>query len=110
MTSPEENSWLALLATVPLLVAFSLAMPVMRGPNSWMAIIASLIPFFSPILMPIRIITQTPPTWQIVLSIFIGLFTVLLLLRLAARLYHVGMLMYGKKVSIPEAMRWLRQA
>ena len=110
MTSPDENSWAALLATAPLMVAFSLAMPVMRGPNSWMAIIASLIPFFSPILMPIRIITRTPPAWQILLSIFIGLATILLLLRLAARVYHIGMLMYGKKVSVPEVMRWMRQA
>jgi ABC-2 type transport system permease protein len=69
-----------------------------------------MFPFFSPIVMLVRIVSQTPPVWQILLSLGIGGVTVVLLLWLAARVYRVGMLMYGKKASIPEVMRWVRQA
>jgi len=110
VTNQDDSSSLGLLATMPLVIAFSMSMPVMRSPNSWMAIVGSFVPFLSPILMPIRIVAQTPPLWQILLSLFIGLLTILLLLRLAARAYHTAMLMYGKKATIPEVMRWVRQA
>ena len=70
----------------------------------------SMVPFFSPIVMVVRIVSQTPPLWQIALSLLIGVVTVVALLWLAARIYRVGMLMYGKKASIPEVMRWVRQA
>lgn len=109
MNEHDDNSALALFITVPLVVAFSMTMPVMGSPNSWMATVASFIPFLSPILMPIRIIAQRPPTWQILLSFLIGVVSILLLLRLAATVYHTGMLMYGKKVTLPEVIRWARQ-
>jgi ABC-2 type transport system permease protein len=60
--------------------------------------------------MMVRIVTGQPPFWEIALSIAIGLATVLLLLWLAARVYRIGMLMYGKRASIPEVIRWVRQA
>jgi ABC-2 type transport system permease protein len=58
----------------------------------------------------VRIVTQTPPFWQIALSLLIGICTVVLIIWLAARIYRVGMLMYGKRATIPEVWRWIRQA
>jgi ABC-2 type transport system permease protein len=69
-----------------------------------------MIPFTSPVAMLVRIVTQTPPFWQIALSLIIGFGTVILIMWIAARIYRVGMLMYGKRASIPEALRWARQA
>jgi ABC-2 type transport system permease protein len=69
-----------------------------------------MVPFFSPITMLVRIISQTPPFWQIAVSLVIGFVTVVLLLWLAARIYRIGMLMYGKRATIPEVMRWVRQS
>jgi ABC-2 type transport system permease protein len=66
-------------------------------------------PVFSPIIMLVRIITQQPPLWQIALSLFIGLLTIVGLVWLAARIYRTGMLMYGKRATIPEVIRWIRQ-
>ena len=60
--------------------------------------------------MLVRIVTETPPVWQIALSLAIGFATVVLLTWLAARIYRIGMLMYGKRASIPEVWHWLRQA
>ena len=60
--------------------------------------------------MVVRIVTQTPPLWQIALSLLIGFSTVFAIMWVASRIYRVGMLMYGKRASIPEAIRWARQA
>jgi ABC-2 type transport system permease protein len=60
--------------------------------------------------MLVRIVTQTPPFWQILLSLVVGFGTALFLIWLAGRIYRVGMLMYGKKATIPEVLRWVRQA
>jgi ABC-2 type transport system permease protein len=68
-----------------------------------------MVPFFAPITMLVRILTQTPPGWQIALSLAIGFSTVALLVWLAGRVYRVGMLMYGKRATIPEVLRWIRR-
>ena len=60
--------------------------------------------------MLVRIVTETPPLWQILLSLAIEVATVVGLMWVASRIYRVGMLMTGKKASIPEVWRWVRQA
>jgi ABC-2 type transport system permease protein len=69
-----------------------------------------MVPFSAPVAMLVRIVTQTPPFWQIALSLVIGFGSVLVIMWIAARVYRVGMLMYGKRASISEAWRWTRQA
>jgi ABC-2 type transport system permease protein len=59
--------------------------------------------------MMVRIVAQQPPFWEIALSILISIITIVLLTWLAARVYRIGMLMYGKRASIPEVIRWVRQ-
>jgi ABC-2 type transport system permease protein len=110
VTTAQEGSQLAMPIILLLVIGFYMTIPVMKSPNSSLAFWASMFPFFSPITMLVRIVTQTPPTWQVVLSLLIGFATVVLLIWLAARIYRMGMLMYGKKASIPEVWRWVRQA
>jgi len=110
VTTQEEAQSFMLLAVFPLLVAFYLVFPVLRAPDSALAFWASLIPFTSPVVMLVRIVTRTPPLWQIALSFAIGFGTVVLLVWVASRIYRVGMLMYGKRATVPEIMRWLRRA
>jgi ABC-2 type transport system permease protein len=81
---------------------------IMRNPSSTLAVILSSIPFFSPILMPLRIALQTPPWWQILLSITFLVLCTLLVIYVSARIYRVGILMYGKRPSLVEIARWLR--
>ena len=92
-----------------LMAGLYLAFAVIRAPNSSFAFWVSMVPFFAPITMMVRIVSQTPPFWQIALSLVIGVVTVVLLLWLASRIYRIGMLMYGKKATIPEVLRWVRQ-
>jgi ABC-2 type transport system permease protein len=110
VTTAQEGGQVAVPVTFMLVAAYMLIFPVIRSPNSSFAFWISMVPFFSPIVMPVRIVSQTPPFWQIALSLLIGILTVILVIWLAARIYRVGMLMYGKRASIPEVWRWIRQA
>jgi ABC-2 type transport system permease protein len=110
VTTAQEGGQLAMPIVLLLVIGFYLAYPVLRSPDSNFAVVVSMVPFFSPITMLVRIVTQTPPFWQIFLSLAIGFATVMVLTWLAGRIYRMGMLMYGKKASIPEALHWLRRA
>jgi ABC-2 type transport system permease protein len=109
VTTTQEGGQLSMPIVFLLLAGLYMAFPVIRSPNSSFAVWVSMFPFFSPLTMIVRIVTQTPPFWQIALSLMIGAITVVWLLWLAARIYRVGMLMYGKRASIPEVWRWVRQ-
>jgi ABC-2 type transport system permease protein len=110
VTTPQEGAQLAMPIILLLVVAFYLAFPVMKSPDSPFAFWVSIVPFFAPITMLVRIVSQPPPFWQIALALLLELGTIVGLLWLAARIYRVGMLMYGKKASIPEIVRWVKQA
>jgi ABC-2 type transport system permease protein len=110
VTTAQEGGQLSMPVVLLPLIGFYLFLPVSRSPDSSFAFWVSMFPFFSPMTMLTRIVTQTPPLWQIVLSLLLGFGTVALLTWSAARIYRVGMLMAGKKATIPEVMRWVRQA
>jgi ABC-2 type transport system permease protein len=110
VTTTQEGGQLAMPVVFLLMAGLYLAFPVIRSPNSSFALWVSLFPFFSPITMIVRIVSQTPPAWQIALSLALGVVTVVVLLWLASRIYRIGMLMYGKKATIPEVIRWIRQS
>jgi len=110
VTTAQEGGQLAMPIILILVVSFYLFWPVSRAPDSPFSFWVSMIPFSAPVAMLVRIVTQTPPFWQIALSLLIGFSTVFLIMWLASRIYRVGMLMYGKRASIPEAIRWARQA
>jgi len=110
VTTAQEGGQLAMPIIVMLVVSFYLFLPVGRSPDSSFSFWVSMIPFSAPVAMVVRIVTQTPPFWQIALSLLIGFSSVLVIMWIASRVYRVGMLMYGKRASIPEAWRWARQA
>ena len=109
VTTAQEGGQLAVPIILILVVSFYLFFPVSRSPDSAFSFWVSMIPFSAPVAMLVRIVTQTPPFWQIALSLLIGFGSVLGIVWIAARIYRVGMLMYGKRASIPEAVRWARQ-
>ena len=81
-----------------------------NSPNGMLAQVLSFIPFTSPLLMFMRISVQPPPAWQIGVSVAILLVSIWAVAWLAGRVYRVGILMYGKKPTLPEIFRWVRQA
>jgi ABC-2 type transport system permease protein len=103
----QQMQWPAMM---PILIAVFLMNGVMQHPNSALAFWLSIIPFFAPILMLVRILIEQPPMWEIVLCIGLMLATIYALWSLSARIYRVGILMYGKRPTLPELRRWLRYA
>ncbi|MGH9800553.1 MAG: ABC transporter permease, partial [Blastocatellia bacterium] len=89
-------------------IAWILSVLVMENPTGTAAMILSLVPFFGPSLMFMRIALDAAPGWQIALSIALMMATIIGVVWLAAKIYRVGVLMYGKRPTIPELVRWLR--
>src|SRR5205814_4587915 len=110
VTTTQEGGQLALPVVLMLVAGFYLSFHIILIPSSPLAFWASMFPFFAPITMLVRIVTETPPLWQILLSLGIGVATVVGLMWVASRIYRVGMLMTGKKATIPEVWRWVREA
>ena len=110
VTTVQEGGQFSFPPIMLLLVGFYFSFAVIRDPNSSLSFWVSIAPFFAPITMPVRILAETPPLWQIGLSIFINAATIAGLIWLASRVYRVGMLMYGKRATIPEVWKWIRQA
>ena len=108
VTTPQEGGQAAMPIIMLLVVSFYLFVPVSRNPDSSFAFWLSMIPFFAPTSMLVRIVSQTPPFWQIALSLVIGFATAAALTWIASKIYRVGMLMYGKRASIPEVIRWVK--
>jgi ABC-2 type transport system permease protein len=79
-------------------------------PNGRLATVLSIFPFTAPLIMFMRISVQTPPLWQIATSVSLLVATILLVAWFAGRIYRVGILMYGKKPTLPEIFRWAMQA
>ena len=96
------------LAAAPTWISFAMIVLIMNDSNSPWAIAASLFPPTAPIVMFLRMASETPPAWQFVVSITLMVASILATLWFSSRLYRVGILMYGKRASLPELLRWLR--
>ncbi len=110
VTTVQEGGQFAMFPVIILIIGFYLSFAVIRDPNSPLSFWVSIAPFLAPITMPVRIIAETPPFWQIALSILLNGLAIAFLVWLAARVYRVGMLMYGKRATIPEVWKWIRQS
>lgn len=101
-----EGQALTLPITIPVIIAFYIMFVAVQAPNSSLAVWSSIFPLFSPIVMPARL-AFGPPAWQIILSILVLIGTCVFFIWLSGRIYRVGILMYGKKVTMKELGKWL---
>jgi ABC-2 type transport system permease protein len=104
----QELQMFTPLAAVPVWLSFALIMLVINDSNSPWSVAASLFPPCTPIIMFLRMGSQIPPAWQILTSIALMMLSIWGLLWFSSRLYRIGILMYGKRASLPEILRWLR--
>ena len=96
------------VAIVPLYTAMGFLPVMINDPNSAWSVAATLFPLTSPYTMISRMGMAVVPFWQIALSIILLVFTIWGMLWFSSRLYRVGILMYGKRATLPEIVRWLR--
>jgi ABC-2 type transport system permease protein len=108
VSSEQDAQQLQMPVTMLLVIGILLFQVVMQNPNSSRSIVLSIIPFWSPMLMLMRIGLQQPPAWQIALSLGVLALSVVGVVYVTARLYRVGVLMYGKRPSLLELVRWFR--
>jgi ABC-2 type transport system permease protein len=94
--------------SVLLMVSFFAMFAMINDPNSTLAVTLSMIPFCSPIAMPVRWAAGNLPVSEVAVSLGILLASIVLVTWLASRIYRVGILMTGKRPSIPELLRWVR--
>jgi ABC-2 type transport system permease protein len=104
----QEAQQLSMIPTMLIIGGMAVYPAVMNNPNGPIAVGASLFPFTAPLIMYLRTAVAEPPGWQIALSIVILILATIGMAWFAGRIYRVGILMYGKKPTIPEILRWVR--
>ena len=111
MSSTEADARQAQTPVVMLLVIPSVLMlAILQQPDGSIAVALSLIPFCSPIAMPVRWAAAEVPLGELVLSIAFLIGALVMITWIAARIYRIGILMYGKRPSPRELIRWVRAA
>ena len=109
-SSEQDAQQLQGLVTLPMVFPILILMVVVQSPNSTLAVVMSLIPLFTPMVMLGRIVVLEPPSWQIGLSIVLMVASIYVSVAFSARVFRVGILMYGKRPSLPEVFKWYRSA
>ena len=103
----QDAQQLQLPITLPVILALMLMLAVIKDPNSQLAFWFSLVPFTSPVVMMARI-PYDIPMWEILLSLALLYATFVGMVWLAAKIYRVGIFMYGKKPTFKELAKWIR--
>ena len=96
------------LAAAPTWLSFAMILLIINDSNSFWSVAASFFPPCAPIIMFLRMASQTPPAWQFAVSISLMILSIWATLWFSSRVYRVGILMYGKRATLPEIVRWLR--
>jgi ABC-2 type transport system permease protein len=108
-SNSEAEARQAQTPVIMLLVVPTVMMPgILNDPNGSLAHVMGLVPFFSPIVMPVRWAAAPIPVSELLASVAILAATVIAVAWLAGRIYRVGILMYGKRPSLREVLRWAR--
>lgn len=95
--------------TLTIVFSFLFMFFVINNPNSSLSIILSILPLTAPILMMVRLSIQFPPLWQIALSVSAQIIGFLAIIWIAAKIYRIGILMYGKPPTFKELFRWIKE-
>jgi ABC-2 type transport system permease protein len=105
-----DSQQFMLPVTAPLLAAYMIAAMMRENPGNPAAFWGSLIPFTSPIIMMVRISTgiEASQYWELAVSMILLILGFLATTWVAAKIYRVGILMYGKKINYKELWKWLR--
>ena len=110
VNSEQEAQQLQIVVMLPLIVSVIIMVNVVQSPGSPSAVWASLFPLTAPLLMFLRIAMGAPHWWEIAISIGLMVATIFGLMWACARIYRVGILMYGKRPTLPEILKWIRYA
>jgi len=108
LTSEQDIQQVLVPVMMPIVFPILIVTQVITTPNRTWIVATSMFPLFSPILMPVRNAVTNVPVWQNAGSIVLLVLAIWLAAWIAGKIYRVGILMKGKRPSIPELMRWMR--
>jgi ABC-2 type transport system permease protein len=106
--SEQELQQLNMFLVMPLLVCFVLLGSLLSAPDSTLARVLALVPPFTPLLMYLRVSLGHPKVWEVGLSVLLTSASIGAIIWVTSRIYRIGVLMYGKRPSMHEIMRWLK--
>jgi ABC-2 type transport system permease protein len=104
---PQEAQQLTIPVTMPIILGFVIMATSVKDPNSTLSVFGSLFPLTSPIVMLARI-PYGVPAWQLILSMVLLIGGFVFMTWLSAKIYRTGILLYGKKPSWKEVIKWIR--
>jgi len=110
VTTEQEAQQLTGYVTMFLIAPIIFVLPVMQNPDSLMVRILSYVPLLTPTLMVLRISVQMPPAWEILATIGLLAVSSLFMMWVAGKIFRTAILVYGKRPTIPELIRWVRAA
>ncbi len=101
----SDSQALVFPITIPIMLSFFIMMYVVNQPNSPLAFWSSIFPLSSPLIMP-ALMPFSPPWWQLLLSMVMLIIGFMFTTALAAKIYRTGILMWGKKITLREMLKW----
>ena len=104
--SDSDTQQFIMPITLPLVIAYMMSISVMQNPEGNVAFWGSMIPFTSPVVMLVRLPTGVP-MWQLITSLTLLVAGFIFTTWIAGRIYRTGILMYGKKVTWKEMIKWI---
>ena len=111
MVGSQEEAQQAAQPVIMLLVSsIILVQPIMLNPNGKLAVVMSILPFTSPVIMPLRMSAVQVPTAELAASLILVALACWAAIWVSARIYRVGLLMTGKRPSLKELVKWIRYA
>ena len=107
VSNVQDASQLSTIATLPIIIGIIGSMSILNNPDGTLAFWLSIIPLTSPMAMMARV-PYGVPVWELALSIVLLYATFVFMIWLCAKIYRVGIFMYGKKPSLTEIIKWAR--
>ncbi len=107
VSQESEVQQFSMILVMPQLVGLILMVYILGNPSAWPVVLLSLFPPCTPIVMCLRMSAMVVPWWQLALSVVLMVAATYGVLWIASRIYRVGILMYGKRPTLPEMIRWL---
>ncbi len=108
VSQESEVQQFSMIIVLPQVIGLVLIVYILSNPGAWPVVLLSLIPPCTPIVMCLRMAAMAVPAWQLALSLVLMVLSIYGMVWVATRIYRVGILMYGKRPTLPEMLRWLK--
>jgi ABC-2 type transport system permease protein len=108
VSQESEVQQFSMIIALPQVIGLALIVYILSNPGAWPVVLLSLFPPCTPIVMCLRMAAMAVPVWQLALSLALMVLSIYGMAWVATRIYRVGILMYGKRPTLPEMLRWLK--